>query len=149
MTEPKAYLLVDGHSAIFHDPQLRLLHSRQPRRARQELQARLTRLHETGPWLVTLVFDGRLGGQDSTPPGSMPVIYSSQNQTADSIIERITASAPDPRLVHVVTADHAEALTVEALGATVHTPAWLTHQFQSCETSFQSTLQKVRKNARW
>jgi predicted RNA-binding protein with PIN domain len=149
MSGAKSYLVVDGHSVIFQLPDLRACHQRQPRLARLELQARLARLHDSGPWLVTLVFDGRQGGRDPAPPGTMPVIYSTQHQSADSIIERLVASAPDPRRVHVVTADHAEALTVEAHGATVHSPLWLEETCRASELDFQATLQHVRKNAQW
>lgn len=145
----KSYLLVDGHSVIFQDRELRRLHEREPRQARFRLQSRLARLHDQGAWLVTLVFDGRRGGHEPEPEGGMVVIYSRQDQTADSIIERLTASAPDPARVHVVTADHAEALTVEAQGAVVHSPEWLEEQCRSVENEFRQTLDGVHRRARW
>jgi predicted RNA-binding protein with PIN domain len=148
-TPAKSYLVVDGHSVIFQRADLRTLHARNTRQARLQLETELGRLHDTGSWLVTLVFDGRQGSRDRATPGTMVVIYSQEGQTADSIIERLVASAPDPTQVHVVTADHAEALTVEAHGAMVHSPLWLDGLLRETESDFQQTLARVRKRAKW
>ncbi|MDX6766131.1 MAG: NYN domain-containing protein [Candidatus Methylacidiphilales bacterium] len=149
MTEQTRYLLVDGHSVIFQREDLRLLHARNTRKARQQLQDELARLHDTTPWRVTLVFDGRQGTTDPVEAGKMAVIYSKEGQTADSIIERLVASAPKPQQVHVVTADHAEALMVESSGAAVHSPLWLEDQFRQAGEDFDRTLEQVRKRAKW
>lgn len=149
MSAVKNYLLVDGHSVIFQNRELCRLHRQQPRQARLLLQSRLARLHDQGPWLVTLVFDGRQGKGDLPLAGGMVVIYSNQEQTADSIIERLAASASDPARVHVVTADHAEALTVEAHGVSVHGPDWLEDQCRRVEEDFRNTLDNIHRRAKW
>lgn len=149
MSEEARYLVVDGHSVIFQRPDLRDLHGRNTRMARQKLQDELARLHDTSPWRVTLVYDGKQGTTDPVETGKMAVIYSKAGQTADSIIERLVASAPKPHQVHVVTADHAEALMVESTGAVVHGPLWLEALLRQTMNDFDKTLEKVRKSAKW
>lgn len=149
MSTPKPYLLVDGHSVIFQRETLRRLHARNTRAARQQLIQEMARLHDSGAWLVTLVFDGRQGGQDPIQPDSLVVLYSKDGQTADSIIERLVASVPDPSRVHVVTADHQEALMVESLGATVHNPPWLEDLQTRTDEEARRTLDEIRRRAKW
>lgn len=142
------YLVVDGHSVIYQWPELRELHQRHPRQAREHLRQQLERLHDGGCWLVTLVFDGRQGGEAVKIPGKMALIYSKEGQTADSIIERLTASAPNPRKVVVVSADHAECLTVESLGAFTQSPQWLRREIEDSEEELRQTLRKIEKLSR-
>ncbi len=149
MSSEPQYLVIDGHSVIFQREDLRLLHARNTRMARQKLQDELGRLHDTTPWKVTLVYDGKQGTTDPAEPGKMAVIYSKADQTADSIIERLVASAPKPHLVHVVTADRAEALMVESSGAVVHGPLWLESLIKQTEDEFAETLKRVQKRAKW
>lgn len=143
------YLVVDGHSVIFQREDLRTLHARNTRMARQKLQDELARLHDTSLWRVTLVFDGKQGSSDPPEPGKMVLIYSKVDQTADSIIERLVISASKPQQVHVVTADHAEALMVESAGANVHGPLWLEGLLRQANEDFSATLDKVRRRAKW
>jgi predicted RNA-binding protein with PIN domain len=149
MSSPKPYLLVDGHSMIFHREDLLHLHTKNTRAARQRLLDELSHLHDTGNWLVTLVFDGKQGTQDPVIPGTMVVIYSTADQTADSIIERLVASVTDRSRVHVVTADQEEAQTVESLGAVAHGPLWLQSLQSATEADYQQTLSQVRRRAKW
>ncbi|NBQ55599.1 MAG: hypothetical protein EBU36_02935 [Verrucomicrobia bacterium] len=58
------YLLVDGHSVLHAWPELRKLHSSKPASARETLIRQLSRLHDSGKWRVTLVFDGQKGGKE-------------------------------------------------------------------------------------
>jgi len=147
-SEPQ-YLVIDGHSVIFQREDLRLLHARNTRMARQKLQDELSRLHDTSPWRVTLVYDGKQGTTDPVELGKIAVIYSKADQTADSIIERLVASAPKPHQVHVVTADHAEALMVESSGAIVHDPLWLESLLKQTKDDFAQTLKRVQNRAKW
>ncbi len=143
------YLLIDGHSVIHAWNELCVLHRHQPAKARESLRLAMGKLHDSGRWLVTLVFDGKQGTREPVQPGRMAVIYSQQDQTADSIIERLTASAPDPARVWVVTADRAEALTIESLGATCQHPDWLRHELTAAEAEMLEILKKVQNQARW
>jgi len=145
----KNYLLVDGHSVIFHWPDLRQLHAREPAKCRSTLISLLRQLHDGGHWLVTLVFDGKSGPREAADPGSMVVLYSTAGQTADSIIERLTAQVPDPGRVFVITADQAERLTVESLGAYVFSPDWLRDEIERNHLEWRDLLTKVHRKAKW
>jgi predicted RNA-binding protein with PIN domain len=145
----KNYLLVDGHSVIYQWPELRALHARQPNRCREVLIGWLSGLHDTSDWLVTLVFDGKSGPTEPVQPGKMALIYSQEGQTADSIIERLVGQVADPQRVCVVTADGAERVTVESLGAMVLSPDWLKDELNRVNSDWQATLQQVHKKAKW
>ncbi|MDR2463228.1 MAG: NYN domain-containing protein [Verrucomicrobiales bacterium] len=148
MAAPK-YLLVDGHSVIYHWVELRALHARRPGKCREVLARLLGDLHDTSEWLVTLVFDGKMGAPLTVTPGRMALIYSQEGQTADSIIERLVGQAADPATVSVVTADGAERVTVESLGAAVFSPDWLRDELQRVNSDWETTLSQVRKQAKW
>ncbi|MDR0533847.1 MAG: NYN domain-containing protein [Verrucomicrobiales bacterium] len=145
----KQYLLVDGHSVIYQWPELRALHQRQPNKCREVLVRLLGDLHDTSDWLVTLVFDGKTGPAEPVKPGKMALIYSQEGQTADSIIERLVGQVADRSLVYVVTADGAERVTVESLGAIVLSPDWLKDELERVNHDWRGTLDRVHKQAKW
>ncbi|MDR1304056.1 MAG: NYN domain-containing protein [Verrucomicrobiales bacterium] len=148
MSAPR-YLLVDGHSVIFHWPELRALHTQNQNQCREVLIRLLSDLHDTSDWLVTLVFDGQAGASPLTVAGKMALIYSRAGQTADSIIERLAGQAADPATVSVITADGAERVTVAATGATVFSPDWLRDELRRVNANWQTTLGQVHKKAKW
>ena len=146
------YLVVDGHSVIFAWADLRKLHDHNRAAARKALLGRLQHLHDTTGWRVTVVLDGRLG--TALSPGlrkatDMVVTYATADQTADSIIERLVATSGAARDILVITADEAEKLTVESLGASAASPTWLRQELAIEGTSFTGELEKVHRSARW
>jgi uncharacterized protein len=146
------YLVVDGHSVIFAWADLRSLHDRNRAAARKELADRLQCLHDTTSWRVTLVLDGKLGSAVSNAKAretDMVICYATSDQTADSIIERLVASSGVAGDILVITADEAEKLTVESLGATAGSPDWLRQELERESTSFDSKLDRVHRSARW
>ena len=145
----KQYLLVDGHSVIFQWPVFRRLHARNAAKCRAELTALLGTLHDSSSWLITLVFDGKSGPDPSPEPGRMAVIYSKEGQTADSIIERLVGQVNDPARVTVVTADEAERVTVEAMGAFVVSPDWLAGEIERTSGDLKRSLDSIHKGAKW
>lgn len=149
MSSTPVFLLVDGHSVIFAWPELRALHQRNTRQARETLIQQMRQFHDVSPWKVTLVFDGRQG---STPPrnkGDMVVIYSQKGETADSIIERLVGTTGQARRIQVVTADGAERETIESLGAYAVTPDWLLDEMQRQNTNFSREIEDVHRRAKW
>jgi hypothetical protein len=138
-------LFVDGHSVIHAWPDLRALHPRQPRQAREELARRLRRFHDVGNWDVTLVFDGKAGAGEASRPGDLRVLYSKRDQTADSVIEALVAALPDRSLCAVITADGAERTTVEALGSYCYSPEWLELEMRSADAEFEEDYRRSRK----
>jgi len=146
------YLVVDGHSVIFAWPDLRALHDRNRPGARRALADRLQHLHDTSIWLVTLVLDGKLGtavGAKPAEPKDMVICYATADQTADSIIERLVAASGVAEKIVVVTADEAERLTVQALGAETASPTWLREEMERAGASFSGELDRVHRSARW
>ncbi len=146
------YLLVDGHSVIFAWPDLRALHDRNRAAARKALVDQLQHLHDTTSWLVTLILDGKLGTVSTTARpnrSDMVISYATADQTADSIIERLVASSGLAGQITVITADEAEKLTVEALGAMTASPDWLRAEMEREGTAFTSDLDRVHRSARW
>jgi predicted RNA-binding protein with PIN domain len=147
------YLVVDGHSVIFAWPDLRRLHDRNRAAARKALAEGLQRLHDCSSWRVTLVLDGTLGSaagpKQVRRPADIVVSYAAADETADSIIERLVGASGLASEILVVTADEAERLTVESLGAATASPDWLRREMEMGATFFDEELQRVNRSARW
>lgn len=142
---PPRYLLVDGHSVLYAWPHLRTLHAQKPLAARQELIRQLSHLHDSGRWLVTIVFDGQVGGKEEKPRNSLAVLYATSGQTADSLIERMVQAHAGKGEIAVVTADHAEMTAIESLGAFGFSPEWLAQELQAAGLEVQESLARYRK----
>ena len=146
------YLIVDGRSVIFAWPDLRTLHDQNRAAARKSLADRLQHLHDTSKWRVTLVLDGKLGtaiASGTRKPTDIVVSYATADQTADSIIERLVAASGVAKDIVVITADEAEKLTVESLGASTASPSWLRKELDLEGSSFTHELHRVHRSARW
>ncbi len=117
-----AWILVDGFSLMHREAEsLAALNAGRAFEARRMLAARLDRVASALAERLTLVYDGRGGGGPAEEMGdlSIEVLFSPGHQTADTVIERLAASAPDPARVLVVTSDRLERETVTAAG--IHT----------------------------
>ena len=146
------YLVIDGHSVIFAWSDLRKLHDQNRAVARKALIDQLRHLHDTTEWRVTVVLDGTLGTAQSPgarKPADMVVSYATADQTADSVIERLVGASGAAAKILVVTADEAEKLTVESLGAATASPAWLRKELELEGTTFTERLERVHRSARW
>jgi predicted RNA-binding protein with PIN domain len=146
------YLVIDGHSVIFAWADLRRLHDQNRTAARKALADRLQHLHDTSTWRVTLVLDGKLGTAvpiRKRKPTDMVISYATADQTADSIIERLVGASGVAADILVVTADEAERLTVESLGAATASPDWLRKEIAMEDASFSGELERVHRSARW
>jgi predicted RNA-binding protein with PIN domain len=113
--------------------------------ARQELIRHLSELHDSGRWLVTLVFDGQAGGKEEKSSNSLAVLYAPSGQTADSLIERIVQAHAGKGEIGVVTADHAEMTTIESLGAFGFSPEWLEAELKAAGLEVKESLDQYRK----
>ena len=88
-------LIVDGHSMIFQWPDLTLQHAKRTAVARESLTRMLTGLQDNTDWHVTVVFDGNgVKPTEASCPHGIQVFYSTADQTADTVIERLAAVAP-------------------------------------------------------
>ncbi len=114
------HLIVDGYCLLHRDPDMARDLPRRLIPARQQL---LRLVEQAFPLLAdraTVVFDSRA----RRPPDpdlnlAIEVRYAAANETADTVIEQMVASAQRPREIMVVTSDHLEAQTVSAAGAEV------------------------------
>ena len=112
------YLLVDGHSVIFAWEDLRKIHARRTATARDELVRRLTTYQDATGVRVVAVFDGKgEAANEASEPGGIQIFYSGAGQTADEIIERLTAKYASEHEMSVATDDHMERQTAESFGA--------------------------------
>jgi predicted RNA-binding protein with PIN domain len=112
------WLIIDGYSLMHRDERTRAALSQNIQQARLALIRQIERT--AGAWAprVTVVFDGQGDNvsQDDLP-SAIEVLYAPGHLTADSVIERMTASAPDASVIMVVTSDRLERETVMASGA--------------------------------
>lgn len=139
------YLLVDGHSVIFHWSELNRLHAVKPNQARELLVSQLQQLHDCSDWRVTVVFDGKQGAQEKPQPNQVHVLYSRDGQSADSIIEKIVGQQSDRSRILVVTADEGERTTIEALGAHTAPPEWLKSEIAHYRTDLEQRMKRHSK----
>lgn len=116
--ELPSVLLVDGHSMIFADPDLKMQHARKTAAARSRLVDLLVQFGDQTGSHVVIVFDGR-GERASVDETDVRVqiFYSKSGQTADAVIERFVAKYASTHQITVATDDNLERSTVAAFGA--------------------------------
>ncbi len=107
-------ILVDGYSLLHNWPELAPGKPRYSMEARDELIRILTLYRDAIGTPITLVFDGSGKAPGAAYPSTpeMEILYSRSGQTADQIIERVTARMGDFGEVLAVTDDFAERDTV-------------------------------------
>jgi uncharacterized protein len=149
MPELPKYLLVDGHSVIYAWPELRSLHFSRPVQARRQLITLLQQLQDSSDWRITVVFDGKFGITPVRRENELVIVYSTIDETADSIIERMCSRPELAPLILVVTADEAERRTVESLGANCSSPNWLEDELSSQRLSLDDSLKRIHRGAKW
>jgi len=111
-------ILVDGYSLLHNWPELAPGKPRHSAEAREELIRILTLYQDASGTPITIVFDGA-GRTAATAFPSNPdveILYSRAGQTADQIIERVTARMEPFGEVMAVTDDYAERDTVSYHG---------------------------------
>jgi predicted RNA-binding protein with PIN domain len=130
---PLVRILVDGYSLLHAWPELAPGKARYSAAAREELIHQLRLYGDSIATPVTVVFDGAGPSPsvaiEAPSTANMEIIFSKAGQTADDIIERVTARLVQYGEVLVVSNDYAERDTVVSVGGNVC----------SCE-SFISTL---------
>lgn len=117
---PLVRILVDGYSLLHAWPELARGKARYSAVARAELIQQLRLYGDAIGTPVTVVFDGAgtaaQAALDVPSTPEMEIIYSKTGQTADDIIERVTARLVEYGDVLVVSNDFAERDTVIAVG---------------------------------
>jgi len=140
------FLIVDAHSAIFSWPELRELHQRRMILAREALVKLLTEYQDITGIRVVAVFDGQ--GEklsETTEPGGIQVFYSSQEETADSVIERLVAKYGRDHDITVATSDLLEQQTATSFGAICVSTDILHGLLEESRADFQRELKRHRR----
>jgi hypothetical protein len=156
---PLVRILVDGYSLLHAWPEIAPGKARYSAAARSEVIHRLRQYGDAISTPITVVFDGAgpaasvAAEVPSTP--EMEIIYSKSGQTADDIIERVTAKLVQYGEVLVVSNDYAERDTVASVGgqccsceAFVHTLRATLDEFQKQLARFNSSERKRFGNSR-
>jgi predicted RNA-binding protein with PIN domain len=107
-------ILVDGYSLLHNWPELAPGKPRHSMEARDELIRILTLYRDATNVPITIVFDGAGKSHGTAYPSTpdLEILYSRSGQTADQIIERVTARMQNFGEVLAVTDDYAERDTV-------------------------------------
>jgi len=139
-------LIVDGHSVIFAWEDVRKLHARRTALARDEVVKRLTAYADYSGVHVVAVFDGKgAKANEATEPGGIQVFYSGVDQTADDIIERLTARYAGQHEITVATDDLLERQTVSSFGALPVSSERLLEMLAEADRDFVRDLKKHRR----
>lgn len=140
-------LIVDGHSMIFQWPDLTLQHARRGVVARETLVKMLTGLQDNSDWHVAVVFDGTgVKATEESKGDGIQVFYSKADQTADSIIERLTAKYTQQYDVTVATDDILERTTVESFGAISMSAIQLREEIDFAGRELDQRLKQLRRS---
>ena len=141
-------LLVDGHSMIFQWPDLTLQHAKRTSVARESLVRMLTGLQDNTDWHVTVVFDGAGAKhtEATSGPRGIQVFYSTVDQTADSVIERLAAKYAERYEVTVATDDLMERTTVATFGANSMSAWQLREEIESAGRDLDARLRQMRQH---
>jgi uncharacterized protein len=148
------HYLVDGYSVIHSRPDLRKALGKRLAHARELLIQRLQQYQDHAGERVTLFFDGRSGPEPKPPAkkkkseAPIEVVFSSEGQSADMLIEQRVGRSSAPSQYLVVTADHAIENTVGALGASSISPDSFFEMVVRAEKEFGEWLDDHRSRTK-
>jgi predicted RNA-binding protein with PIN domain len=133
---------------IFQWPDLTLQHAKRTSVARESLVRMLTGLQDNTDWHVTVVFDGAGAKptEATSGPRGIQVFYSTADQTADSVIERLAAKYAERYEVTVATDDLMERTTVATFGANSMSAWQLREEIESAGRDLDARLRQMRQH---
>jgi predicted RNA-binding protein with PIN domain len=152
---PLVRILVDGYSLLHAWPELARGKARYSAAARVELINTLRQYGDAIATPVTVVFDGAgpaaQAAQEVPSTPEMEIIYSKAGQTADDIIERVTARLVAYGEVMVVSNDIAERDTVISVGGNCCSCSHFIRLIESTLSDFQKELERHNRTEsnRW
>jgi predicted RNA-binding protein with PIN domain len=133
---------------IFQWPDLTLQHARRTAVARESLVRMLTGLQDNSDWHVAVVFDGNgVKPTEATVPHGVQVFYSTADQTADSLIERLAAKYSDRYEVTVATDDLMERTTVASFGASAMSARQLREEIEMAGRNLDERLRQLHRHS--
>ncbi len=111
------WIIIDGNNLLHADPCRRPLVLNDFSLARNDLVRQMETLLGVLAERITIVFDGTIGGrQTGFEAARVEVLFSSENASADAIIERIATDHGAQGTTLVISSDRQERQTVEAAG---------------------------------
>jgi len=129
-------LLVDGYNVINAVDSLSSKMRREIALARDELVRLLSLYGHYMGFEVVVVFDAHGGINPQRcveEEGGVKIIYSKKGETADTVIEHLTAELVENASVFVVTSDTSERLLVRGMGAFTMTPLELEREIKQVQ----------------
>ena len=131
---------------IFQWADLLKEHQQSTAMARESLIRMLTSLQDCSEWHVAVVFDGKgTRTSEASESYSIQVFFSKSGQTADSVIERITARYATEYDVTVATNDTLERTTVASLGASSMSAIQLREEIERADRDMRSEISRRKK----
>ncbi len=147
---PIVRILVDGFSLLHAWPELAPGKPRFSASAREQLIYWLRQYGDATGTPITVVFDGRGPAanvaHESLSTREMEIIYSKSGQTADDIIERVTAKLVNFGEVLVISDDFAEKDTVRSVGGRTSSCSHFIQDIRFTLSEFQKQLNKHNKD---
>lgn len=141
-----SFLLVDGNNIIHAWPDLSELHRRRRGSAHEELVRRLTSYRDYSGRRIVVVFDGRGATiNEEREAGGIQVIYSSEGNTADDIVERLAIKYAKTYEILVATDDRAEQDVVVAAGGEAISSLGLRSLLEGSEREMTDWIERNRK----
>jgi len=142
------WVIIDGNNLIHRDERLKRTAASDFDRARRELVAMLDRCAGDLADQITVVFDGKVGGQGAAfMTSSVDVQFAPGHLSADSVIEILVNSSPTPAGMMVVTNDRAERHTVESAGGQTMSCISFIEELESAERRINSRAHTGRRKA--
>lgn len=144
-------ILVDGYSLLHQWPEIAPGKARHSAAARDELIRRLTLYRDSIGTPITIVFDGAGQAVEASQFPSTPqleIIYSRAGQTADQVIERISALMQPFGEVLAVTDDNAERDTVLSLGGMASSCMNFINEVENTLADFDRQMKNYNRDER-
>jgi predicted RNA-binding protein with PIN domain len=141
-------ILVDGYNVIKRDASFQALSAKRLAAARQLLIDQLASRYRHTPHQVTVVFDGDGASEQSVQDRRVRIIFSRADETADSVIARLAASARAVgREVELYSDDKEVRQSVARHGGSVSSTGQLTQHLNTAPTHL-TRLSHHRQQAR-
>ncbi len=146
-----AWLLIDGHNLIFQTPTLARKYKRHPASVIESLARQAQQISDIRPWKVVLIFDGNASHLHSsyTAPGAVEILFSAHNQSADTLIEKLSKKIPEQEDIYIVTADKAIAATTHSPRTYILGPEWFLNETESTQHILSERLRRISQKAQW
>lgn len=145
------HLLIDGYNIIHAWPELkRALETAGPETARERLCDIVRVIHDVEEIHTTIVFDGQgstIQIERPTPEVTFSILYSTNELSADSLIEQLACKKKKKQESIVATQDNLIRQAVSAAGGTVIGADDLLAWVKACEEQQYRNIKKSRKSS--